>query len=74
MHLVKPPLGTGKLFLACLADFYMCITDHCNDAEVTTAMLLISVKYHCGFFTLFEKIYHDQPILTDFSNIGEDVR
>jgi hypothetical protein len=25
----------------------MCITDHCNDAEVTTAMLLISVRYIC---------------------------
>ena len=25
----------------------MCITDHCNDAEVTTAMLQISVRYLC---------------------------
>ncbi len=25
----------------------MCITDHCNDAEVTTAMLPISVRYLC---------------------------
>ena len=24
--------------------FFMCITDHCNDAEVTTAMLQISVR------------------------------
>ncbi len=41
----KPPLG--KCFLICLADFYMCIIDHCNDAEVTTAMLPISVRYLC---------------------------
>ncbi len=25
----------------------MCITDHCNDAEVTTGMLQISVRYLC---------------------------
>ena len=31
----------------CFADFYMCITDHCNDAEVTIAMLQISVRYLC---------------------------
>jgi hypothetical protein len=27
-----------------------------------------------GFFALFEKIYHVQPILTVFSNIGEDIQ
>ncbi len=50
---------------------------HHDDAEVTTAMLAILVRYLCrntkcqmsgGFFALFEKIYHGQPILTVFSN------
>ncbi len=42
---VKPPWS--KCLLICLADFSMCITDHCNDAEVTTAMLQILVRYLC---------------------------
>jgi hypothetical protein len=27
-----------------------------------------------GFFAFFEKIYHGQPNLTVFSNIGEDIQ
>ncbi len=36
-----------SFFLNRLADFLSCITDHCNDAIVTTAMIPISVKYLC---------------------------
>jgi hypothetical protein len=41
----KRPLG--KCLVICLADFYRCITNHCNDVELTTAMLPISVRYLC---------------------------
>ncbi len=40
--------GEGQHLLVVLkrlADFWSCITEHCNDAKVTTARLPISVKY-----------------------------
>ena len=59
----------------------MCITDHCNDAEVTTAMLQISVRYLCqkhqmshGLLALFEKIYYGDLIFPVISDIGEDIQ
>ncbi len=58
-----------KCLFICLAHFCRCITDHCNDAKVTTAKLQTSR----GFFALFENIYDGEPIFTDFSNIGKDV-
>jgi hypothetical protein len=34
----------------------MCITDHCNDAEVTTAMLQISVPRYLKRFIMASRI------------------
>jgi hypothetical protein len=48
-----------------------CITDDCNDAKVTTAMLPISVKY---LGTLFERINIEELIITVISNFGGDVQ
>jgi hypothetical protein len=53
------------------------ITDHCNDDEVTTNIGELPLPKHQtsrGFFAFFEKISDEQPILTAFSNIREDVK
>ncbi len=35
---------------------------------------LLTLQISLGIVVLFEKIYNDGPILTLFSNIGEDVQ
>jgi hypothetical protein len=50
----------------------MCITDHCNDAEVTTAMPKHQMSH--GLLALFEKIYYEDPIFPVVSNIEEDIQ
>jgi hypothetical protein len=35
---------------------------------------LLTLQISLGIVALFEKIYDDEPILTVFSNIGEDVQ
>jgi hypothetical protein len=71
-----------SFFLKRLADFLSCITDHCNDAIVTTAMIPISVKYLCRSSKCRADLSHylkrlpngGEPIITVISNIGEDVQ
>jgi hypothetical protein len=47
----------------------------CHVANSNNAIgSLPTLKISLGFVALFEKIYYEVPIVTGFSNIGEDVQ
>jgi hypothetical protein len=48
---------------------------HVVNSNITIAIdTLPTLQISVGAIALFEKIYDDEPILTVFSNIGEDVQ